>query len=78
MKIQNAHEVVIFLKAESNKFHALHLATRKVVNKYFWRLEKVTLIEHGLLNVQQPKGVAKFIKCRMSIVKTQPRCNINI
>jgi hypothetical protein len=36
MKIQNVHEVVSYLKAESNKYHASHLGVRRVVNKYFW------------------------------------------
>jgi hypothetical protein len=40
MKIQNAHEVVIFLGAKSNKFHAFHLAARKVVNKYIWEVKE--------------------------------------
>jgi hypothetical protein len=40
MKIQNAHEVVIFWGAKSNKFHAFHLAAMKVVNKYIWEVKE--------------------------------------
>jgi hypothetical protein len=41
MKIQNVHEAIIFLKAESHKFHASHLATWcGVVNKSFWEVKE--------------------------------------
>jgi len=43
MKIQNAHEATIFLKVESNKFHASYLVARKVVNKYFWEVKEVDI-----------------------------------
>jgi hypothetical protein len=43
MKIQNAHEAITFLKAKLNKFHASHLATRKMVNKYFWEVKEVDI-----------------------------------
>jgi len=40
MNIQNAHEVVTYLKAKSNKYHASHLATRKMVHKYIWEVKE--------------------------------------
>jgi hypothetical protein len=43
MKIQNAHEATIFLKVESNKFHASYLVARKVVNKYVWEVKEVDI-----------------------------------
>jgi hypothetical protein len=39
MKIQNAHEVVICLKGKSNKYHASHPTTKKMVHKYIWEVE---------------------------------------
>jgi hypothetical protein len=34
MKIQNAHEVVTYLTEKSNKYHASHPTTKKMVHKY--------------------------------------------
>jgi hypothetical protein len=40
MKIQNAHEVVSYLRVKSNKYHASHPCVRRVVNKYFWEVKE--------------------------------------
>jgi hypothetical protein len=40
MKIQNAHEVVSYLKTKCNKYHAIHPSARRVVNKHFWEVKE--------------------------------------
>jgi hypothetical protein len=52
MKIQNAHEATTFLKVESNKFHAFHLAARKWSTNIFGKLKRLKLIKHEVLIVQ--------------------------
>jgi len=59
MKIQNVHEVVIFLKAESNKFHASHLVARKVVNKYFWEVKESDIDRARAFECSTTKGSCK-------------------
>jgi hypothetical protein len=39
LKLQNAHEVVLYLKAKANKHHASHNNVRRIVNKVFWEIK---------------------------------------
>jgi hypothetical protein len=40
MKIQNVHEMVIYLREKSNKYHASHPTTKKMVHKYIWEVKE--------------------------------------
>jgi hypothetical protein len=52
------------LRVKSNKYHT------------FGRGKKVTLIGQGFMIVQQWKAAIKLIKCEVSTIMTQLRCNI--
>jgi hypothetical protein len=39
LKLQNAHEVVSYLKAQAKKHHASHINTKKTMKKVYWELE---------------------------------------
>jgi len=39
LKLQNAHEVVLHLKAEAKEHQASHNNVRRIVNKFVWELK---------------------------------------
>jgi ABC-type transporter MlaC component len=61
MKKQNVHEVVTYLKAKSNKYHASHLVARKMVHKCFWQV-KVDDIDRATTFDCSCKEAKKLIK----------------